>query len=274
MRLSKQGITLKSVALTVAAMLWAAAADAQEAGRLYGVKIEKKDIVARLLDVGSLQVQQLGKLGKAEDQRISGLYQSPDRSIGLLGISTKLKSDHRSLINVIGIPELLADVASALIGDLPSAYVLSSIAVPPTGMPLALVTHYSDTPPFWLANLDPTLTRVTILDFPLPPERGYGHLTQCPNGSFYAVSSAPQWDVRLVQFDLARRALIPLQAFTLDGEPLHTTIEDLACAPSGELYALSDIDRSGVATLLRVDIATGKMAAVTKFEVERMTFVR
>lgn len=266
-------LPIKVGVAALAAVLHIGMAEAQDSGWLYGVKMSKKEIVARSLVLGSPQpVKELGKLGKADDERISGVFQNTDRSVGLLGTSTKLKSDKHSLVRVIGIPQLVIDASSDDIDGLASAYALSSIAVPLTGLPLALVA--SDTPPFWLANVDLNSGRVSILNVPLSPKRSYSHLTHCPNGNVYAVSAAPQWDVRLVQFDLARRLVISLNEFKFNGLALHFTIADLACNPSNQLYALADIDHSGIATVLRVDTANGNLTWVTKFDVNRMVFVR
>jgi hypothetical protein len=50
-------------------------------------------------------------------------------------------------------------------------------------------------------------------------------------------------------------------------------LQDMACGPNGVLYALADIDRSGANTLLRIDAVSGRVAAIRKFDVDRMLFV-
>src|SRR5690349_14119006 len=60
---------------------------------------------------------------------------------------------------------------------------------------------------------------------------------------------------------------------SVDGRKLSNDVSDLACAPSGRLYALADSDYSGSNSLFVVDLFTGAMTRLQKFDVDRMLFV-
>jgi hypothetical protein len=149
--------------------------------------------------------------------------------------------------------------------------------VPASGPPIAFIAHYSDTPPFSLATLDLQPGRATIQKtVKLNPQTRYGHLTQCPGGTVYATSVAynEAGDVRIVQVNVDKQQVTPLTKLTINGEPLRNDVRDLACAPSGQLYALADPDHSGTNSLFAASLTTGAMKWDRKFDVDRMTFVR
>ena len=138
-----------------------------------------------------------------------------------------------------------------------------------------MISHYSDTLPFWLANINLTNGQVTMLDnIALDPNRRYSDLTQCPDGTIYSISRAPQWDVRLVKLDIAARTVTLLIQPMLDGSPIYAELSSLACSPSGQLYGLADPRSSGINSIFAIDLSTGALTRIREFDVDRMVFVR
>jgi hypothetical protein len=102
----------------------------------------------------------------------------------------------------------------------------------------------------------------------------FGHLTQCSGGGVYAISLAPQSEVRLVRFELDTLLVKKLAQLQFNDEPIRQDVSDLACGPSGQLYALSDLKSPGVNAVYRVDIETGTLTWVRDFDVDRFVFVK
>ena len=176
---------------------------------------------------------------------------------------------------MLGTPEKLIDVSIANVGGLSASDSIASLLLPASGRALALIAHYSDTPPYSLANVDLDLGVISPVGIALHPLTRYTQLTQCPNGAIYFVSMAPQWNTQLVQLDLDQQTLVSVARLeVVNGESLRTVVRGLACAPSGELYALADPENSGTNSLYRIETATGRMRWVRKFDVDQMVFVR
>jgi hypothetical protein len=174
---------------------------------------------------------------------------------------------------MIGVPEHMVDASTAVLAGLSSGEAISGVVIAKSGHPVALVGRYTDTPPFWLGNVDFASGQVDRLDVPLDPNKRYSQLTQCPDGTIYTTSVAPEWDVRLVRLDLSAGNITPLNRLQFNNQPLRAIIRSIACGPSGILYALSDPTNSGTNSLFRVEIATGKLDPILKFDVDRMVFV-
>ena len=271
----KNRITAFLAAVAALGAAWSMPASAQHIGVLYGIKAAEGELIARSLDLSdSRPPREHGKLSERVDERLTAIFQSKDRGIGAVRTLAKPRSQHRASVRLLGIPERLVNATSADVTGLSSSYSISSVLVPQAGPPLALVAHHSDTPPFWLANVDLDSGKIDIISLTLNPITRYSHLTQCPDARIYAVSMAPQYDVRMVQLDLDRQQALRLAQIKLDGEALHTEIKSLACGPTGIVYALADPTHSGSNSLFTVDLATGTMTLLRPFDVDRMIFVR
>jgi hypothetical protein len=175
---------------------------------------------------------------------------------------------------MVGIPERVMDVSSMQISGIASPYALSSILLSRSGAPLALIAHYTDTPPYRLATVDVSSGAVKLLNISLGPLRRYGHLAQCPDGAIYGISVAPEANIHLVRFDIEQRRVAVLARLSVDGKWLNAKIEDLVCAPSGSLLTLTDPRGSGINSLYKLDGQTGSLMHVTEYDVDRMIFVR
>jgi hypothetical protein len=273
-------ITLNRIVCRAAAVLvacgCAVAAHAADSGTLYGVAVSDNALIVRSLNLAdSRPAREHGKFARQADERLAAIFQNQDRSLGLVRTSTKKGSTRRALVSAAGTPEAIVAGSDWEASGLPATSAISSLLVPATGPAIALVGHYSDTPPYSLVtlNLQPGQTSVAST-LKLNPVARYAHLTQCPDGSIYATSLAPQWDPQLVRVDLAKQQVTLLKELALDGKSLRNDVRDLACAPSGKLYALADPAYSGTNWLFALDPNAGALTRVRKFDVERITFAR
>jgi hypothetical protein len=262
--------------LTSYSVACTALVQAAELDSLYGIKALGQQLVVRSLEVdSSLPVHERARLPHQRQERLSAIFQNKDRSIGVLSTSTNPDSTRRALVRIAGVPELVSDVSGWEVAGLASSEAISSFLIPMSGPPIALVAHYSDTAPFSVATINFQNGQATAVKmFQLDRHARYARLTQCPNGTIYATSLAQQWDVQLVQMNIAKQTVSPLAELSVYGKPLHGDVFDLACAPSGELYALADPTFSRVNSLFKVNLLTGEMTWVRLFDVDRMIFVQ
>jgi hypothetical protein len=241
---------------------------------LYGVKIAGGTLVVRSLNLTSGLVEQPGDLVQPGNERLSGIFQNEDRSINVVRTSTKRDVNHRALIRNIGIPGLITDAAGRQVDGLAATDSISSLLISRSGPPIALIARYTDTPPFSLVALDPQSWKPTALHSPwLDPNARYGHLTQCPYGMIYASTREIEEGVHLIEIKLNESKIQQVSELNVDGRPLRNDVSDLACSPSGQLYALADPHYSGSNSLFAVELSTGAMRLLQKYDVDRMVFV-
>jgi hypothetical protein len=246
-----------------------------DSGVLYGVRANAGTLTFRMLDLSSTQgPADKGSLTDTSSERLAGIFQNPDRGVGVMRTSRLDATVRKSGVRMAGVPGLVVDASSWDIGGLASSYAISSIFVPAAGAPIALVSHYSDTPPFWLTNVDLATGAVTLLPVRLEKPVRYSHLTQCPDASIYAIAVAPQDEVRLVRMDLSTGLVTRMGRLQLNGNPLRGNVHDLACGPTGGFYVLSDVQHAGSNALYALDAATGALTWIRDFDVDRVTFVR
>ena len=273
-KMIRGAISATCTVATAMSLCWSGIAIGQDTGVLYGVRGAKNQLALRALDLGSMQgVQEKGSLPQPAQQRLVAMFQSPDRGVGLVSTVIGAGMQQRSVVRMVGIPEHPVDASSHKLVNIPVAYAISSVIVPRSGAPLALLARHTDTPPFWLFNIELETGAMKAIDIALSVRTRYEHLTQCPAGAIYAVAVSAEWGTRLVQFDIERLSVTAVAKLQLDSSD-HFALQDLACGPSGALYGLADVDHSGINSLLRVDTVTGKMTPFQKFDVERMVFVR
>ena len=90
---------------------------------------------------------------------------------------------------------------------------------------------------FLLETIDRQSGTATDTGFPLPSDRAFTGLTQCPNGNIYALASAPNYSSyskSLVQLDLEHQQIIDGPTLAWPGQPPIDTLS-LACSPQGAL---------------------------------------
>src|SRR5207248_1549468 len=107
-----------------------------------------------------------------------------------------------ALVRMLGLPDRVMDVSTSDVAGLSSEYAISSLIMPATGASVALISHFTDTPPYSLATVDVHSGAVSLSTIGLDRRTRYARLTQCPDGRVYAVASALQAETRLVQIEL------------------------------------------------------------------------
>lgn len=268
-------IVVYSGALTALALCLTRLAHSADDGVIYGVRAVGSQIIVRSLSLATLTVQERGKLPNRAQERLADLSEDKDRSIAVLRTSIAPGVSRRGLVRAAGTPEVVTDASSWEVTGLSSFFAISSFLVPMTGSPIAFVSHYSDTQPFFLATLDHQQGRTTVVrTVALNSQARFGNLTQCPDGKIYATCLAQQWDTHIAQVDVATQTVALLRGLTLKGKSVPRDLADLACSSSNRLYALADPDYSGTNDLFAVDLTTGAMTLIQEFDVDRMIFVR
>ena len=122
--------------------------------------------------------------------------------------------------------------------------------------------------------LDLQSWKVTALQSPwLDPNARYGHLTQCPDGMIYASTREIEEGVHIIQIELDQSIPREISELHVDGRARRNDVSDLACSPSGQLYALADPHYTGSNSLFAVKLSTGAMSLLQKYDVDRMVFV-
>ena len=153
---------VRAIAVTALILCQAGRGSAEDSGVLYGVRVLDQQLVFRSVDLaGSGPELQLGRLQQPAEERLTAIFQNKDRGIGLIRTSVKEQSSRRALVRMVGIPERVVDASAWEIAGLSSTYAISSIVIPDSGLPIALISHYSDTPAFWLATIDLASSRVS-----------------------------------------------------------------------------------------------------------------
>lgn len=258
-----------------AALLSASASMAADVGRLYGVKDVDGQMIVRTLDLATLKIEEKARVAGSKSERLNGLFQRSDRSIGVLHTATSAGASNRGRLRMMGNADRVAASAGGEVAGLKDNWSVSSLLMRKGGEALALVSHYSDTPPFFLATVAANgkgmkVTSATALN----PVARFAHLTQCPDGAIYATSMAPQWDTRLVKIDAATKEVFLMAEFGYRGKSLRNDAWDLACAPSGRLYVLADPENAGTNSLFAVNADSGELSYVAPYDVRRMAFIK
>ncbi len=118
-----------------------------------------------------------------------------------------------------------------------SAYIISLLGLK-DGTLLALVNpKNAGNSPFLLDMIDLQSGAAIDTGFPFKSDRSLSGLTQCPDGTIYALASAPNESKSLVRLDLEQKQLIDGPTLMQSGQrPVN--IYSLACSPPGILFAL------------------------------------
>jgi hypothetical protein len=250
-------------------------ATAADIGTLYGVKDTPDGLLVRVLDLATLKVQERGRLPRVAAERLADVYQNANRATTVLQTATSKAVTAHTAVRPAGTPDNVAGGTIARATGLKSIEAISSLVAAPSGASLGLVGHYTDTPPFSLATLTVSPAAIAVTKtVALDPVLRYANLTQCPDGTYYATSMGPQFDTRLVRIASQGATVTQLPELTFRGESLTNDVWDLACGPSGQLYAVADPEYKRTNSLFAVDAKTGVLTFVIEYDVTRMVFVR
>ena len=143
---------------------------------------------------------------------------------------------------------------------------------------LSLISLNQGTPPFSLAIIDSNTGVVTFgekLGLPdLQTGARFSNLTQRSDGTIIALTIPEQGSTSLVQLDLNNKQIINLPELTLDNQPLTNDLLGLAFSPSDQLYAIANPKYEATNSLYIVNVNTGEMTLLSKFNAAKITFAR
>ena len=143
---------------------------------------------------------------------------------------------------------------------------------------LSLVSLNQGTPPFSLAIIDSNTGVVTFgekLGLPgLQTGARFSNLTQRSDGTIIALTIPEQGSTSLVQLDLNNKQIINLPELRLDNQPLTNDLLSLAFSPSDQLYAIANPKYEATNSLYIVNVNTGEMTLLSKFNAAKITFAR
>jgi hypothetical protein len=148
---------------------------------------------------------------------------------------------------------------------------------------IAVVSLCGGIPPFDLVEIDLINGKIIYdsdLSLPqIPPDMRLSNLALAPDGKIYATTISIESFPRLVQLDLDYRSMITgkgkivsLARLTFDNKPLQNDLLSLTFSPSGELYALANLECEKTNSLFSVDIQTGNMKLLSKVAVDKIIF--
>ena len=164
-------------------------------------------------------------------QSLFGFTALPD---GTFASSSSNLSDGSVYLYLFG-----ASVRTLTVSDLPTkaAYIISLLGLK-DGTLLALVNPKNGgNSPFLLEMIDLQSGAAMDTGFPFNSDRSFSGLTQCPDGTIYALASAPNYSKSLVRLDLEQKQLIDGPTLTQSGQrPIN--IYSLACSPQDTLLGL------------------------------------
>lgn len=262
---------------------------------LYGVRTDSKGtgIILQFWDLTTNIIQDLDTttLGPSlqsdvlqPDERLSGFTVLPDGTFitataPTMFVTTKKPDKLSKLIlkNKSSSPKIL----SALQG-LPGNSTVESLLSTKKGKLLSILSLNQGTPPFILADTDSQTGQVSPTDeLALQPNLRFSNLTQAPDETIYATSIGSEGITSLVQLDLVNKSvitgkgkIIPLPRLSYNGKPLANDLLGLACSPANQLFALGDPTYEGTNSLFIVDVKTGEMKLLRKFNVDKIAFDR
>ena len=197
-------------------------------------------------------------------QSLSGFTALPDGTFA--SSSSNLSGGGSAYLYLFG-----ASVRTLTVSDLPTkaAYIVSLLGLK-DGTLLALVNPKDGgNSPFLLEMIDLQSGAAIDTGFPFKSDRSFSGLTQCPDGTIYALASAPNYSKSLVRLDLEQQQLIDGPTLTQSGQrPLN--IYSLACSSQGMLFAVGVRNADANAgegsflptDLFNVDNNTGELTTV------------
>ena len=143
---------------------------------------------------------------------------------------------------------------------------------------LSLVSLNQGTPPFSLAIIDSNTGVVTFgekLGLPdLQTGARFSNLTQRQDGTIIATTLPEEGSTSLVQLDLDNKRIIDLPELTLDNKSLTNDLLGLAFSSSDQLYAIANPKYEATNSLYIVNVNTGEMTLLSKFNAAKITFAR
>ena len=246
------------------------------AAEIYGVEMVGDRYIVRVFDTDHAEsVREVAALPAGIGEQLRGLVQLDDRRIALLRTIANGGESPRNELAVLGTPGQLTGVQRRDVYGLEPFMTLTQIFVAWGARYYGLVGLDNDRPPYQLVTFFSGSTAISKLNsVELPAHARYANLTQCPDGTIYASTLAPQQDTRLVTLNPETAQIIELSQLRLNERTVPSDIFGLTCDPKGRLYALADPTRLGTASLFAVDATNGTLRWLGYFRAHKMALVK
>lgn len=248
-------------------------------GVIYGVRDLGNSYRVHSLDLADYAItSDLLTGNQSTEERIQSLFHMPNGRLALLRTNVTRNANNRSNIEIIGNPGgslRQHPTNTTRVRGLSATQAISIASRPDHGNTqslTAIISHFSDTPPFSVGTIDLTTGQMAILPLQVPEHTRLSNLTQCPDGFYYAISLGVRGGARLVQMKLESETYVELVKLTFDGKTLYKDLKSLTCSPDNELFALGDPDYSGTNTLFQIDPVNGELVFIRTFNVDLITF--
>jgi hypothetical protein len=258
-------------ALAIAAAGFVLSAAPTGAGEIYGISDAGGRYVIRAIDPDRpATVRDVAALAGVGGGQLHGLLQLPDRRIAVVRDGTAARRE----LAVLGPPDQFAGIQTQTVTGIDPAASLSQLLLGWGSRWYALIGTQRDRPPFSIGVLAAGAGGFSLVStIALPAQARYANLTQCPDGSIYALSFAPQQDARLVRVQPDSGEVSQLTFVTFNTRRLGQDALGTTCDAAGRLFVLADPTRAGTPSLFALDPASGTLTWLGWFPADRMTAV-
>lgn len=241
------------------------------AGEIYGVSNTGGRYVIRAIDPDRPgTVRDVAALSGMGAGALQGLLQLPDRRIAVVRDSAATRRE----LAVLGAPDQFAGIQTQLVTGIDPSLSLSQLLLGWGSRWYALLGAQKDRPPFSIGVLAAGTGGLSLVGtIALPEQARYANLTQCPDGTIYALSFAPQQDARLVRVQPDSGDVTDIAFVTFNAHRLNQDALGMTCDAAGRLYLLADPTHAGTPSLFGVDPTAGALTWVGYFPADRMTAV-
>ncbi|MEH2263612.1 hypothetical protein [Nostoc sp.] len=217
-----------------------------------------------------------------ESSRITKVIGLGDGTTVISTVSSTRNGHFNHLISAVGILTTPVFRGKKVLGFKSSNQTIESLLNLPNNQLLCLVGT-EGIPPFSLRTLDLRTGKVLSSDDlslpPLPLTHRFANLCQDPKGNIFATEIGSEGIPILISMNLQDKAILTgkvkihkLTSLKFKGRPLVNDVKDLVCSATGQLYALATDSSGKNNTLFTVDVKTGNMELIRKFEGEKLMF--
>ncbi len=215
-------------------------------------------------------------------ERLTGLTTLSDGTFIVSSVASSKNGDTTRLIFIDSKSSKLKK-GSKLSGFKKKNSTIESLLATKDGKLLSVISLNAGVPPFDLAVIDPQNGKVTSgNELALPavsPKQRLSNLTQSPDGKVHAIILGREKPPTLVQLDLeyqspatGRGKIIQLVELKFKNNSLGNDLLSLAFSPLGQLFALANLDNEKINSLFTVDVKTGELSFIRKFDVNKIAF--
>ncbi|MCG6134998.1 MAG: hypothetical protein MET45_10090 [Nostoc sp. LLA-1] len=269
-----------------------------------GIIVTSANLISNLinlvLDIPGALVENSGKRSERKNkalslsprERITACTALPDGTLIISSVSSSRRGDVTRFMFVDSKSNAKSKLKKALkiTNFKKNNDVLESVVATKDGTLIGAISS-AGVPPFELGTIDYQKGEVisdinpfqSINNSPLPeipPDQRIANLTASSDGTIYATRIGAESSVKLAKIDLFNKSritgkgrIINLVELSFNDKPLGNDVLDLAFSAADQLYALANIDYQETNSLYTVDMKTGKMKFVKRFDADKFVFI-